>query len=339
MYRQAPVNLKSGDDKYFGGFPFLYTLPASYIKLIQNVVISEIGVPIKYFSPIKEFICCYDEDFINYPNRYVLKILFKTRKIKVESALPLFLIFDNYSGPNGFFHWISDGLSRLVEIKEDINKYTVILPEYFRNDIFYMYTLSLFDIKNILFISPGTSIKIKKLFIANFISRSGTYHPQNTAKLRDFIWAKSNIENKTRPLNNRIYISRGKASRRFITNEAEVENLLRKYNFQIVHMEDYSFQEQINIVFNAGILISIHGAALTHIHFMRPDTNVFEFRKKGDGKNNCYYFLADAMKVNYYYQFCEGIELTKNANNFNLIVDLKELESNLELMLENSNSK
>ena len=330
------MNLKPGDDQFFGRFPFQYTLSASYIKSFQNVVVSELGVPLKNFRPLKEFIACYDEDFIKYAFRYALKIFLKTRKVKADGALPFFLIFDNYSGPNGFFHWISDGLARLIEIKEEINNYTVIVPEYFRDEKFYMDTLSFFDVKNILFIAPGTSVKIKKLFISDFIAPSGAFHPQNAIRLRDFIWSKCSDFTKTSPAKSRLYISRSKASRRFITNEKEVEILFKEHDFQIIYMEDYSFHEQVNIVYNAQFLAGIHGGALTHIHFMRPDTNVFEFRKKGDGKNNCYYTLADVMKVNYYYQFCEGVEKSKNANNFDLLVDLEELKDNIQLMIKNS---
>ena len=156
--------------------------------------------------------------------------------------------------------------------------------------------------------------------MSDFIAPSGNFHPENAIKLRDFIWQNCIDKNKFISSNNRIYISRSKASRRFLINEKDVESLLKEYNFQIINMEDYSFREQINIAYNARLLVSMHGGALTHIHFMQQESSVLEFRKKNDSKNNCYFSLADAMKVNYYYQFCKCKEISVAANNFDLMV-------------------
>lgn len=334
--RRKPVNLKQGNEIYFGGNLFQCTLPASFLNYFQNVIVSDIGVIIINFRLQKKLIACYDEDFKKFALRYMAKVLLRTKRIKSDSTKTYLLIFDNYSGPNGFFHWISDGLSKLIELKSELEKYTLIVPEYFKNEKIYIETLAFFNLSKLYYIKPNTSLKVEKLLVSDFIAPSGNFHPQNAIKLRDFIWQNCINENEVLPGNNRIYISRSKASRRFLINEKDVESVLKEYDFQIINMEDYSFREQINIAYNARLLVSMHGGALTHIHFMQPGSNVLEFRKENDSKNNCYFSLADAMKVNYYYQFCECHEISDVANNFDLTADLIELRTNIELMIENS---
>lgn len=336
--RRAPANLKQGDEIFFGGNLFKCYLPASHLNYFQNVIVSDIGVIIKNFRLQKKLIVCYDEDFKKFALRYLAKVLFRTKHIKSDNTITYLLIFDNYSGPNGFFHWISDGLSKLIELKNELGNYTLIAPEYFKNEKIYIETIAFFDIKKIYYIKPNTSLKVEKLMVSDFIAPSGDFHPENANKLRDFIWQNCIEKNEIIKGENRIYISRSKASRRFLINEKDVESLLKEYNFQIINMEDYSFREQVNIAYHARLLVSMHGGALTHIHFMKQDSCVLEFRKENDSKNNCYFSLADAMKVNYYYQFCKCREISDVANNFDLTVDLIELRKNIELMIENSSS-
>ena len=226
--------------------------------------------------------------------------LLKHKKIKLADDKPYLLIFDNYSGPSGIFHWFADGLTRLIEIKDIIKNYTALIPYYFLTEKIYKQTLDLFGVNNVSVIKENTYIKVKNLFVPDHIAESGNFHPENVDKLRTFIWDK--IPGKANfSKGKRIYVSRAKATRRFVTNEQQVEDLLSKFGFQTVFMEDYSFAEPVSIAYNADIFVSIHGGALTLIHFMRPQTSVLEFRNKTDEKNCNPFCLADALDINYYY--------------------------------------
>ena len=121
---------------------------------------------------------------------------------------------------------------------------------------------------------------------------------------------------------------------------------------------DLSFKEQVSIVFHAKCLISNHGAGLTNMLFMEADTAVLEFRHYEDTHNNCYFSLASALNIKYFYQTCQSdYSINSNTpreiqkwskkdytladfNNWteythsNITVDLKKLELNLSSMLE-----
>ncbi len=329
--RKAPVNLKQGDSNFFGGEPFEYTLPASSFNYIGKASVTSQGIIMKHFLPLKRFIVCYDIDFKHYFFRYILHVLSKYKRHKPGGKQKYLIIFDNYSGPKGFYHWISDGLTRLVEMNEQLNEFVVLIPEYFKHEQLYMDTLALFNIKQIYYIPEKTYVKIDHLYVMDFIAPTGNFNPHNFLKLQKLVWDAYNL--KKSEANEYIYISREKASRRFVLNEPEVIWLLQSYDFKIVCLEDYKFEEQVKLIFKTKYLVSIHGAALTHISFMQKGSKVLEFKRLNDSSNFVYFSLADVAGVDYYYQFCDVKEKSKNANNFDLTVNIEELDATIKLML------
>jgi hypothetical protein len=65
---------------------------------------------------------------------------------------------------------------------------------------------------------------------------------------------------------------------------------------------------------------------------MNPGTRVLELRRRGDRQNNCYYSLAQAMDVDYYYQLCDAVDETEDTHTVDFIVDIKAFERNLALL-------
>ncbi|HNP99862.1 MAG TPA: hypothetical protein PKK99_12455, partial [Bacteroidia bacterium] len=203
--RKPPRNLVVGDDYLFGGPTYDRVIKASYLNYFKNVIVSKDGIILKYLLPQKEFITCYSDDFKHYRFRYILHVLLRYRKHQADSAKNYLLIFDNYSGPKGFAHWLSDGLTRLVELSDELSNFTVLVPYYFKSEPLYQQTLSYFNIADIEYIDKTCYYKVPNLFVANHIAESGNYVPENVRKLRDFIWRKSNIV-LTKGFGEKIYI-------------------------------------------------------------------------------------------------------------------------------------
>ncbi len=130
----------------------------------------------------------------------------------------------------------------------------------------------------------------------------------------------------------RIYVSRRKAQRRKIINETEVEILMREFDFEVINFEDHSLDEQISIMHHTDILVSMHGAGLTNLIFCKPCTSVLEISLKNQTMDKCYFNLANAMDLKYYYQFCESNNDITDYHNSDLIVSLEDLKINLILM-------
>jgi hypothetical protein len=325
--RKLPVNIKPGDERLFGELS--YTINESRLVKFNNVLVTDLGIIIRKLSSANDFVVCYDSDFSKYEKRYILKVQLFYKKEKHGTTGEKFLLaFDNYSGPNGFFHWIADGLTKLIELQSELNEYTLLVPWYFKNQKQYIQTLNLFPHKKKYYISEKSAVQLKELYAPEFIAESGNFHPQNINKLRNYIWEKCEVRNNIKEPS-RIYITRKNATRRFVLNEEEVIRTVKEFGYEIISIEDYDFNDQVNLIYNASHLISIHGAALTHIAFMREGSTILELRKNNDNWNNAYFNLANAANVTYYYQLCGSQTEKENANSFNLIVDTSELQKNL----------
>jgi capsular polysaccharide biosynthesis protein len=133
------------------------------------------------------------------------------------------------------------------------------------------------------------------------------------------------------PGDERIYISRRSAGRRKIGNEDELTQIFRKFDFRLIRAEELSFEEQVKLISRARYLVSNHGAGLTNMLFMRDGGSVLELRHVSDYINNCYFILASALDLKYYYQLCKAEKDFADPHTADLIVDLKELQHNLEL--------
>lgn len=330
IIRTPPTNLKKEDLFLFGKFEYL--IPSSGLYLIKNARVTSIGIIYKFLFSIKSFIVCYDYDFKKYRFRYFIKSFFLCKHRKLSKRKDYIIIFDNYSGPNGFAHWLCDGLTRIAETNDFIDRYIVLLPEYFKDEALYLESLSFFNIKEIEYLQKNTISKIQNLYVPSHICGTGNFNPENLKKTRDIILPQLNTNNFN---DEYIYISRGKSKRRFIENEKEVVSLMEKHDFKIIFMEDYLLSQQIQIISQAKIVISIHGAALSLIMFMKEKSIVLELRSKNDNINNMFFNLACAVNVNYYYLLCNFKNISEYANNFNLVVDILELDNEVKLLKNN----
>jgi hypothetical protein len=74
----------------------------------------------------------------------------------------------------------------------------------------------------------------------------------------------------------RIYVSRRDApkKRKWIVNEADVEELFRRRGFEVIVMRDYSLDEQIRVFREARVVAGINGGGLTDIIFSASGIDV-----------------------------------------------------------------
>ncbi|MEO6304850.1 MAG: hypothetical protein ABIP51_16940, partial [Bacteroidia bacterium] len=98
--KTLPLNIKKGDEVCFGEMN--YKIQPSGLYHIKNVKISPIGIIYQNFISLKKFIICYEIDFKKYRLKYFLKSLLKFKKITLPEKTAYLIVFDNYSGPNGF---------------------------------------------------------------------------------------------------------------------------------------------------------------------------------------------------------------------------------------------
>jgi hypothetical protein len=107
----------------------------------------------------------------------------------------------------------------------------------------------------------------------------------------------------------RIYVSRGDADRRRITNEAALISALQGRGFISVQLAKLSVEEQIGLFRSAEVVVGPHGMGLTHIAMGKHIGKVIELFHPEAG-TNAYAFVARAAGMEYHYVLGEGIPAT-----------------------------
>jgi hypothetical protein len=332
--RNKPENLSLADDMLFS-HEYERLIPPSNLLLYKNVLVTYDGIVFDNFLAQPDLVVCYESDLKPYRYRYLLSTLLKKKRRSLKKDRKYILIFDNYSGPKGIAHWLGDSLTRIVEVKEYLKDHVAILPSYFKEEGYHKHSLQIFGDFEKQYIEKDEYLTVPYLVAPTHLAPTGNYLPDNVIKLRSQVWEKNTLKMNF-SLGDKIYLSRKKASRRFVLNEPEVEKILENFGFKSICIEDLSFNEQVSVMGNTKYLVSVHGGGLANIHFMPSKAKVLELRSAGDNINNMYYSLCSALDIKYYYQLCETEYLSEIANNFNVSVDTPELMKNLSLMLNNS---
>lgn len=115
------------------------------------------------------------------------------------------------------------------------------------------------------------------------------------------------------------YISRRKSSRSF-SNEAVVEDTIRKLGGATYYLEEMSIDKQIDIFDSAELIIGSHGAGLTNIAFSSPSTKILEI------------FSNNFVHPDFYLRCCQNkMPYFPHIINDTGLVDIQELANDIEL--------
>jgi capsular polysaccharide biosynthesis protein len=328
-HRRLPLNFDERDRQLFE-HEFVNPIPATSILELRDVRISPEGLLFKRGKILTEsfaFPFLFDE----WKKRSVVKFLIRnyslrTRRLE-QSAV---WIVDDWS--SGYFHWLADALSRLVLMRDHLRDKILLLPFQYQQFDYVQASLKAFAVQNVRFINANEVLRCNRLFFPTPVAPSGHFREEIIQAVRNQLVGQYGLNDGTLP-EARIYISREKAPKRKIVNEPEVVEVLRSHRFEVIHAEDLSFADQVRIVSQARYLVSNHGAGLTNMLFMAAGKSVLELRHRADRINNCYFTLASALNLNYFYQTCDSIKPNEDAHTADLVVDPAELEKNLTRML------
>ncbi|HKR02217.1 MAG TPA: glycosyltransferase family 61 protein [Pyrinomonadaceae bacterium] len=329
LRRKLPVNLRPEDLWLFEYAPEYETPPAGPIE-IENVRASADGLLFKGGRILPESFVV-PANLEQWKKRSVVKFLASNYLLRKRRRLasPAAWVIDDWSG--GYYHWFADTLPRLYTIRDRIPELVLLFPHRYEKLGFARRSLEAFGVKKLEFIKQGEVVLCQKLVVPAHTAHTGNHDDEVLRGVRDILVRAFGKQEAGAP--ERVYISRGKAPIRRVKNEEEVLRVLREFDFEVFHFEDYTFEEQVKIAANARHLVSSHGAGLTNMLFMSPGRSVMELRNRTDAIDNCYFTMASALNLNYYYQACEPENSEEDPHSANLLVDAEALKENLSLML------
>ena len=238
----------------------------------------------------------------------------RLKTLKTDKAIWLTDIWST-----NYFHWFTDTLPRLLLAEKHYPEIPIIIPAYFNGFPYIIESLKAFPNTKILWLRNYQKYKVKELTYIPHTAPTGNYNEELIQEVGQKLSLHFGL-NKITPLH-KTMISRQAAPSRKITNHSELNQILQQNNIDDVVFEHKSWAGQIKSAAKAKLLIGTHGAGLTNMLFMQPGTSVLELRRKDDDKNNCYFSLASALNLNYYYLLCEVDDYTKLTQQNNFMVD------------------
>jgi capsular polysaccharide biosynthesis protein len=328
--RRNPKNLGAGDEDLFKHELQKDIAPVKKVTL-YNICVTGNGIVIAkektilpgFFSKYATIVCLPAFKFY----LHLFKRIIRNRFVILKP--PVIFITDKFSG--NYFHWITEALPRLLAGGSGIKSFPVLLPAYYHQFSFIEESLKIagFSVRDL---NEKKFYLVRNVLFITHFTTGGNYNDYFIQKTRETL----NKDVTAAPPSRLVYISRGKAERRKITNEKDLLLVLKKFQFEIVYCEDLSLQEQRNLFSQTKVLVSNHGAGLTNMIFMPAATSVLELRYQNDRHNNCYYALASALDIDYYYQQCLPVNTTEDPYAADLVVDKEILRA---LLSQVCNSK
>ena len=328
VVRRAPVNLVPADTKLFAheyakDFGSLEALTLRSVRLLPN------GFLVRGLKPLPE-------SFVNLP-RGLRRAKVALRTLQYGLSSPpraglgrALIITDEHS--NGFFHWICDVLPRLevlaAEAPAELAERTLVVPA-MADFPYVLPSLAPYGLKPPRILGSRESAVSADLLVVPGAAPTGNYRPALMRALRERYRTFFRAEAPGR----RLFISRAEAPRRRIANEEELLPLLDRHGFERVVLERLSLDEQVRLTASASVLVGSHGAGLTHLAWMSPGTRCLELRRRGDAENNCYFSLASALDIEYFYLACDAVDPRQGTHVADLIVKPGEFDRALAALL------
>ena len=212
-----------------------------------------------------------------------------------------------------YYHWLFDAMPKLGLLKKlgifDQIDYFLV-PNYV--DKYQKEYLDYFGIpaSKIINAELEKHIQADKLYVASYV-RVDDHHPKWTL---DFLYKSLIKSPKKSSPDKRIYIARGDAAvNRKVINEAELIDMLKKYDFEIQYLSELSVVDQAKLFNAASVVVGAHGAGLSNLVYCEPGTKVLEFFPD-QYVRHLFYDICNKRGVKYDYVLCSSEGTATNAS-------------------------
>jgi len=281
--------------------------------LIFNNLIFQIYLPAFRYNGVIDT----DEILTNEKKRIFFNAVLTRRPKKINKA-----IWITHNWTDAYYHWFIDALPRMLMAEEYANvNNPIILPDYYKDITFVQQSLAILK-KNVVYYESGIPYWIKQLTITKHAAPIGSANPKLINQLSNILSLKTN-----KNPNRFIFVSRKKAKKRFIINEQELNVLFASLGIEVHCFEDYTLNQQIQLMAECKLLIGLHGAGLTNMLFMPEKAVIVELRNDEKAPyNHCYKQLANALGHSYF-EYIADTTITENE--YNIRVNVRELEIKL----------
>jgi capsular polysaccharide biosynthesis protein len=297
--RKLPVNFLEDHRALFE--PVLETvIPASHLIKLVNVRVSREGILFAGNRILPQSFA-FPWQVEEWKTRSVFKLLATNHLLRRRRRIDEEIVWITDYWSTGYFHWLTDALTRLFVVQDRLQSHVLMLPAGYESRAVVTASLQAFGVKNVDFIGHNEVLDCRALLMPTHTAPSGHFRNEAIRGVRNVLLS---ALGDAQTAGDRIYISRKRADKRRIANENELTPILTSFGFQTIYAEELSFEEQVKICSRARYIVSNHGAGLTNAMFMQAGGRVLELRHLWDRNRNCYFIMASALNLNYFYQRC-----------------------------------
>lgn len=194
----------------------------------------------------------------------------------------------------GYCHWLLDELPRLLAWAEQGVGGTSLLA-HSGADYARLAHARLGVGGKVVAVGRATHFVGGPVIVPSWVGRPGFPRPETARRLRDFT---AELGRGAATAGERIYVTRDRAGRRRVANEAELWEGLVARGFARVRLEDLTWEEQIATFRRAREVVAPHGAGLANLVFSAPGARVVELFNRAY-VNPCYWRLAAVVGLDY----------------------------------------
>ncbi|WP_161993407.1 glycosyltransferase family 61 protein [Arcticibacter tournemirensis] len=337
IQRRKPENYVEGELD-FCKREFSYPTYDVQILTLKNRLVSFQGFVYDDYFKVNKKSLLNPEHYRGFFNaKHFIKKVWLRGKREANRDEKYLLAFDEWT--DAHYHWFTDFLSRVYAAKEIIKDHILLLPDhsaYIKETGIRSLQLLGLKPKGIEFIKFRELLKVQQLTLVTHACMPGYINDPLMKQIRDEL--RKNLDLDSIVPKRKLYISRDKAGYRKILNEQDVWDVLKSFGYEIVRFEDMDLFHQIRLSASCKSLVSIHGAGLTNMLFMKPGSSVLEFRRDRIYHNQYYWHLADSLDLKYHYlfgkpdmedQYIEG-------EGCNITIDIHKLKGVLQKMEDGS---
>lgn len=294
----------------------------------------------------------HSEKEVSYKTKLVLQTTSNYAFINCQKPIKIIEkgIFLGGSWPYNWYHWVINILSKielLNYLPKKYHNYPILVPQIIRslqnhqsllkkvfknNTIIYLDENNWHKINEVIWLdSPAINIPQFKDLPTGIKLMDINIHWDIMKAYQDRLVSLIKIKQSKYK---RIFLARKQEKRTY--NQDEVFEMLKKYNFTAIYLEDLTISEQQNIINGANFITGPTGAAWTNLIFCKENTKALIWmpevvRNESDFANLAY--LSNSTLTHYYFP-CKAKSWTEFMHQeWRTTIDVKELEEILIKML------
>lgn len=264
----APLNAASLPAAVAAYFEVPVAVPASRLFTLHQVYVSWHAVVFRRLHIFLPSLALR-----TWKNYYTDSYLLKQwgRLVEPVPEMTLALVHDQWTRTN-YYHWMVDGLSRLLLLRAHYPGSTLIMPQ--PSGSYVEQTARLLGFEKFVYLTEGEVLRAPTLLLPAHVAPPGLHHPGLLCTIRQELTAGLNLE-AARPTR-RIYVSRARQKVRRLANEEALLAAIQPHGFECVYFEEMSFVEQVQLMRETQVLLGVHGANLVNLLFLPAGSIVLE---------------------------------------------------------------